>query len=47
MSEQLNEGWDDTAKRNVVDFLSKLQYLIIEDQVKKEEFELQKALNGR
>ena len=47
VSEQLNENWDITAKRSVIDFLSKLQYLIIEAEERNEEMELQRALNGR
>lgn len=47
VSEQLNENWDVTAKRGVLDFLSKLQYLLIEADEKKEEMDIQRAMNGR
>jgi hypothetical protein len=47
VSEQLNENWDVTAKRGVIDFLSKLQYLLIEAEEKKEEMDIQRAMNGR
>lgn len=47
MSDQLNESWDKTGERNVIDYLGKLEYLTIENQVKIEEYELQKALNKR
>lgn len=47
VSEQLHENWDDTGKRNVIDYLGKLEYLMIENEVKIEEYEIQKALNKR
>ena len=47
VSEQLKEGWDVTGERNVIDYLGKLEYLIIENQVKIDEYQLQKALNGK
>ena len=47
VSEELNEPWDKTGERNVIDYLGKLEYLTIENQVKIQEYELQKALNKR
>lgn len=46
VSVELNENWDTTAQRNVIDFLSKLQYLMLESEIKREEFEQQKLING-
>jgi hypothetical protein len=43
----LNEGWDVTGERNIIDYLAKLEYLLIENEVKIEEMELQRALNKR
>lgn len=45
VSEQLNENWDATAERNLIDFLSKLEYLLIENEVKAEEMERERIKN--
>jgi hypothetical protein len=41
----LNENWDATAERNLIDFLSKLEYLLIENEVKAEEMERERIKN--
>jgi hypothetical protein len=41
----LNENWDVTAERNLIDFLSKLEYLLLEAQVKAEEMERERIKN--
>jgi hypothetical protein len=41
----LNENWDATGERNLIDFLSKLEYLLLESEVKLEEMEREKIKN--
>jgi hypothetical protein len=47
ISKRLNENWDNTAKRNVIDFLSKAQYYSIQAEEERERHEQELARHRR
>ena len=47
ISTQLRENVDKTSERNVIEFLSWLQYFIMKSEVREEQQELERLKNGR